>query len=60
MKHKNMIYGEFHIYPYLVLDQNENDNAYSTPLRHEALYVDHKMVMLRIGLYHNKFSLLFV
>ena len=39
-----------------VLDQNVNDNAYSTPLLHEALYVDHKMVMLGIGLYHNIFT----
>ena len=30
------------------------------PLRNEALDVDHKMVMLGIGLYHNIFSLLCV
>ena len=40
----------------LVLDQNVNDNAYSTPLLHEALDVDHQMVMLVIGWYHNTFS----
>ena len=52
--------GELHICHDLVLDQNLNDNAYSTPLRYEALDVDHKMVMLGIGLYYNKFSLLCV
>ena len=29
IKHNQMVYGELHIYPYLVLDQNENDNSYS-------------------------------
>ena len=41
-------------------DPKLNDNAYSPPLLHEALDVNHKMVMLAIGLYHNKFSHLFV
>ena len=55
-----MLCGEFHIFRDLVLDQNVNDNAYSNPLRREALDVDHKMVILGIGLYHNTFSLLCV
>ena len=33
-----------------------NDNSYSIPLLHEALDVDHKMVILGTGLYQNKFS----
>ena len=33
-----------------------NDNAYSTPYLHEALDLNHKMVMLGICLYHNKIS----
>ena len=37
-------------------DQNVNNNAYSTPLLHDDLDVDHKMVMLGIGLYHNTLS----
>ena len=49
-----MEYGESHICHELVLYQNVNDNAYSTPLLHEALEVDHKMLILGIGLYHNK------
>ena len=47
-KHTHMVYGELHILPYLVLDQNANDNAYSSPLRHEVWNVDHKIVMLGI------------
>ena len=37
MQHKRMEYSKFYIHHYLVLDQNVDDNAYSTPLRHEAL-----------------------
>ena len=51
-----MVYGELQIYHEIVLDQNENDNAYSTPLIHEALDVNHKILMLGIGWYQNKFS----
>ena len=40
----------------LVLDQNANDNAYPTPLLFKDLDVEHKMLMLLIGLFHNKFS----
>ena len=56
MQHKHMLYGKFHIYHYLVLDQNENDNAYSTPLRHEVCNVDQKMVIMGIDLCYNTFS----
>ena len=56
IQHKHMVYGEFHIYPYLVLDQNANDNAYSTPLSHEIWNVDHKMIILGIDLCYNTFS----
>ena len=55
-----MVCGELHICHDLVLDQNVNDNAYSTPFIHEALDVRHKMVILGIGLYHNTCSHLFV
>ena len=41
-----MVCGKFHICNDLVLDQNVNNNAYSTPLHNEALYVDRKMVFL--------------
>ena len=56
MQHRHMVYRELHIFHDLVVDQNINDNTYSTPVRHEDLDVDHKMVLLVIGLYHNKFS----
>ena len=35
-QHMHMVYGELYIYIYQVLDQNANDNAYSTPLRHKV------------------------
>ena len=54
-QHNNMVYGELYILPFLVLDQNVNDNAYSTPLRHEVLYVDQKMIILGIDLCYNNF-----
>ena len=60
IKHMHIKCGESHICHDLVLDQNVNDNAYSTPLLHEALDVDHKMVILGIGLYCNTFSRIFV
>ena len=44
------------MYHYLVLDNNVNDNAYSTPLRYEVWNMDHKMVMLGIALCYNIFS----
>ena len=56
MQHMHMVYGELQIYHYLVLDQNLNDNAYSTPLRHEVWNMDHKKVMLGIYLCYNSFS----
>ena len=56
MQHSHMECGECHILHELALDQNVNDNAYSTSLIHEALCVDHKIVILGIGLYHNTFS----
>ena len=58
MQHKHMVYGKLHIYPYLVLDQNSNDNAYSTPLCHEVYKVDHKMIILGIDSCYNKFHIL--
>ena len=51
-----MVCGEFHIFNDLVLDQNVNNNAYPTPLLHESLDVNPKMIMLGIGWYHNIFS----
>ena len=51
-----MVCGELYIFHDLFLDQNVNDNAYSTLLLHKALDVDHKMVMQGIGWYQNKFS----
>ena len=56
IQHRHMVCGKFHIYHDLILDQTVNDNAYSTPLIHEALDVNHKMLMLVIGWYHNTFS----
>ena len=55
IQHKHMLCGEFHI-----CDENVNDNVYSTTFLHEALDVNHKMVMLGIGWYHDKFSHIFV
>ena len=40
--------------------KNINDNAYSTPLLHEDLDMDHKVLMLGFGLYQNTFSYLCV
>ena len=54
IQHRQMVCGKFHICHDLDLDQNVNDNAYPTPLRHEALDVSHKMVMLVIILYQSK------
>ena len=51
-----MVCGKLHICYDLVLDQAVNDDAYSNPLLHEALYVDNKMVMLGIGWYQNTSS----
>ena len=56
IQNRHMECGESHICHDLVSDQSINDNACSTPLLHEALDVDHKMVILGIGLYYNKFS----
>ena len=51
-----MVCGKLQIYHDLVLDQNVNDIAYSTPLLHGDLDVNQKMAMLVIGWYHNTFS----
>ena len=56
MKHKHRIYAELCINHYLLLDQNESYNAYSYLLRHEVWNVEHKMVMMEIELFYNKFS----
>ena len=56
MQHKHMVYGKLHIYPYLVLDQNANDNAYSTLLHREFWNVYQKNVILVVNLCYNKFS----
>ena len=48
IQHNHVVYGELHIYPYLFLDQNAYDNAYSTSLRHEVWNMDHKMILLGI------------
>ena len=60
MQHRHMACGEFQKCHDLVLDQNINDNSHSPPYHHEALDVDHKIVMVGIDLYYNIFSLLFV
>ena len=59
-QHMKIVCGEFHICHDLVLDQNANDNAYSTPCLHKALDMNHKMVMMGIGCYHNTFSHLYM
>ena len=56
MQHRHMVCSEFHICHDLVLYQNVNNNAYQTSLLHEALDVNHKMVILGIGCYQNTFS----
>ena len=55
-KHSHMVCGKSNICHDLDLDQNVYYNAYPTPLLHEYLDMDHKMVMLEIGWYHNTFS----
>ena len=45
MQHRHMVCGELQICHDLDLDQNVNDNYYTTPFLHEALDVNHKMVM---------------
>ena len=60
MQHRHMVWSKSHICHDLVLDQNANDNAYSTTFLREALDVDHKMAILVIGLYYNTFSHIFV
>ena len=47
-----MVCGKSHICHELVLYQNVNDHAYSTPFIYDALDV----LILGIGLYHNTFS----
>ena len=55
IQHRHMVYGKLHICHDLDLDQNVNDNAYPTPLLHKVLDVNHKIVILGIGMYHNIF-----
>ena len=55
-QHTHMVYGELHILPYIVLDKNANDNAYSTLLGHEVWNVDQKIIIKGIGLCYNTFS----
>ena len=55
MQQKHMVYGELHIYHYLVLNQNANNNAYLTPLRHEVWNVEHKFIILGVYLCYNTF-----
>ena len=55
MQHRPMEFGESHLCHDLFLDQKVNYNAYSTRFCHEALDVDHKMVILVIGSYHKKY-----
>ena len=57
MQHMHMVCGELHICHELVLHQTVNDNAYSTPLLHEALDVNNKIVIMGIGWYHNTFHI---
>ena len=59
MQHKHMVCRKVHICHDRVLDQNANDNAHSTPVRHEDLDTEHKIVMLGISLYHNIFQFFF-
>ena len=56
MQHKQMVYVKLHRHHYLVLVQNPNCNAYSTPWRHEVWDVEQKMVTLGIDLCYNTFS----
>ena len=56
IQHRQIIYGKLHRHHDLVLDQNEIDNAYSTPLLHKVWNMDHKMVILEIDLCYNKLS----
>ena len=56
MQHMYMVCGELHICHDLYLYQKVHDNAYPTPLFYEALDMNHIIVMLGIGWYHNTFS----
>ena len=49
MQHRHMVCGELHIFHDLDLDQNVDHNHYPTPLLHEALDGNHRIVMLEIG-----------
>ena len=60
IQHRHTVCDKFHICHDLVLDQSVNDNYHPTSLPHEALDVNPKMIMLRIGWYHNTFSHLYV
>ena len=51
MQHRHMECGESHICHDLVMNRNENDNAYSNTLLHKALDVEHKTVIMGIRLY---------
>ena len=49
MQHRHMVCVEFHISHDIDLDQNVNNNSFPTPVLHEALDMNHKMVMLGIS-----------
>ena len=59
-QHMHMVYGKLYIYPYQVLDQNANENACPTPLRHVVWNMDHRRVMMGIDLCYNTFLYLWV
>ena len=56
MQQGNMLCVKLIIDHFLILDLTENDNAYSTPLRHKVWNVDHKMVILGIHFCYNTYS----
>ena len=56
MQHRHIVCGEFHICHDLDLYPNLYYNDYATLLLHEAMDVNHIMVMLGISWYHNTFS----
>ena len=55
MQQNHMVYLDCHISPFLVLDQNANDNDYSTALLHEVCNMDQKMIITGIDLCYNTF-----
>ena len=57
IQERNMVCGKLQICHSLVLDKNTKNNAYSTPFLHGDLNMDHKMVILEIGWFHNIFHI---